>query len=264
VPEGQSRCDGRLTCLYHGWRYALDGRLASARDFGPAEGFDPRNYGLFAVACETWRGFVFVNMDAKAEPLAHAIAPLETRARDLSIERFKIAHTASHDLACNWKTYTENFLEGYHVGPVHPALSASLASPYIVEMAPPAQFYSADPHEGAAVAGLWGWVWPSLGFNVYADGILMERMWPIDGERTRLDYLWLFAEDAGENVVTAQIAASDVTTREDIAICEAVQRNLDAGIYDRGRLSPKHEQGIAWFQGEIARRLSQAGIEVAA
>ena len=91
VPDGQSQCDGRLTCLYHGWRYALDGRLASARDFGPAEGFDPRDYGLFALRCEIWRGFVFVNMDVNAAPLAQAIAPLEVRARGLSIERFKIA-----------------------------------------------------------------------------------------------------------------------------------------------------------------------------
>ena len=28
-------------CRYHGWRYALDGRLRAATGFGPAEGFDP-------------------------------------------------------------------------------------------------------------------------------------------------------------------------------------------------------------------------------
>jgi len=35
---------------------------------------------------------------------------------------------------------------------------------------------------------------------------------------------------------------------EDAAICEAVQRNLDAGVYNGGVLSPKHEQGVALFQ----------------
>ena len=259
APDGESRCEGRIACAYHGWRYALDGRLAAARDFGPAEDFDPRDYGLRRLACETWRGFVFVNADCDAAPLLQAIAPLEARARDLAIERFTVPHLTSHDIACNWKTYTENFLEGYHIGAVHPSLSASLASPYTAEIDPPAQFYSAEPHRGAAVAGLWGWVWPSLGVNVYADGILMERISPVDLKRTRLDYLWLFAEDAGSNAVKAQIEASAVTTREDIWICEEVQKNLDAGIYDTGRLSPKHESGIAWFQGEVARRIATAG-----
>lgn len=48
APEGESTCGARLTCRYHGWSYALDGRLAAARDFGPARGFDPPDYGLSA------------------------------------------------------------------------------------------------------------------------------------------------------------------------------------------------------------------------
>ncbi|HEY6578982.1 MAG TPA: Rieske (2Fe-2S) protein, partial [Rhizomicrobium sp.] len=47
--DGAGKCEGALVCRYHGWRYALDGRLASARDFGPAEEFDPRAYGLFQI-----------------------------------------------------------------------------------------------------------------------------------------------------------------------------------------------------------------------
>jgi choline monooxygenase len=90
---------------------------------------------------------------------------------------------------------------------------------------------------------------------VYADGILMERMWPVSVDRMRLDYLFLFAEDADEADIERQIAASLVTTKEDVDICEAVQRNLDAGIYQTGRLSPKHEQGVAWFQKQVQRAI---------
>ncbi len=91
--------------------------------------------------------------------------------------------------------------------------------------------------------------------NVYADGILMERMWPEAVDRTRLDYLFLFAEETDEAGIERQIAASLVTTKEDIDICEAVQRNLDAGIYQMGRLSPKHELGVAWFQKQVLRAI---------
>jgi choline monooxygenase len=39
-----------------------------------------------------------------------------------------------------------------------------------------------------------------------------------------------------------------MTLDEDKAICEAVQRNLDSGVYTTGVLSPRHEQGVAAFQ----------------
>ncbi len=94
-------------------------------------------------------------------------------------------------------------------------------------------------------------MWPCLGINVYADGILMERIWPLGHAKTRLDYLFLFRADADETAIRNAIAASETTTAEDIAICEAVQRNLDAGVYQTGRLSSKHEQGVAWFQSRV-------------
>ena len=44
-------------------------------------------------------------------------------------------------------------------------------------------------------------------------------------------------------------------TEEDRAICEAVQRNLRAGIYEAGRLSPRHENGVFAFQERIRAAL---------
>ena len=40
---------------------------------------------------------------------------------------------------------------------------------------------------------------------------------------------------------------------EDVGICEAVQRNLESGIYDTGRLSAVKEPGTVYFQ-ELVRR----------
>ena len=36
-------------------------------------------------------------------------------------------------------------------------------------------------------AGVWGWLWPNLGVNVYRDGAMIERMTPVGPGRTRLD-----------------------------------------------------------------------------
>lgn len=255
VEDGAGHCAGAFVCRYHAWKYAFDGRLASARDFGPAEGFDPREYALFRLQCETWRGFVFFNMDFNSSTLDAAIAPIERRMRHHAADQFQNPRVSSHEIRCNWKTYVENYLEGYHIPVLHPMLNSTIAADYGTEIEPPAIFYRATPKNDAPIAGLWAWTWPCLAVNVYADGILMERMWPLSVDRMRLDYLFLFSEDADEAEIERQIAASLVTTREDVEICEAVQRNLNAGIYDTGRLSPKHEQGVAWFQEQVRRAL---------
>lgn len=256
--DGEGRCEGQLVCRYHGWRYALDGRLANARDFGPAEGFDPRDFGLFAVACEMWRGFVFVNMDKDAGPLSATVATLDARTSDLPLESFRFARRTTHDLACNWKNYVENYLEGYHVPLVHPTLNDAIdARHYTVEVEAPSIFHRAPARDGAPMSGVWAWLWPCLGVNIYKDGLMMERMWPLDHGRTRLDYLYLFPEGMAPADIERPIASSEIITAEDVQITEAVQRNLDAGIYTTGRLSPKHELGIAWFQSEVLRAIRQ-------
>ena len=44
-------------------------------------------------------------------------------------------------------------------------------------------------------------------------------------------------------------------------ICEAVQRNLESGVYDTGRLSPRHEQGVAAFQHWVSEGLDPDAVD---
>lgn len=258
VEDGTGECGKSLNCRYHGWRYTLDGRLSSARDFGTASDFDVRDFGLIALECRLWRGFVFVNMQQGADDFDRFIAPLEARARDLRLADLRVARHTTHDIACNWKTYVENYLEGYHIPAVHPGLNSAVdAAQYRVDLEPPVVFHQAPPKDDAPVAGLWAWSWPVLGVNIYADGVLMERMWPVDHRHTRLDYLFLVSGESSPEAMHRSVAASEATTAEDVWITEAVQKNLDAGIYQTGRLSPKHEEGIAWFQDQVRAALQR-------
>src|SRR5437899_3362217 len=150
VADGTGNCGEAFTCRYHGWRYALDGRLRAATDFGQAPGFDPRQYGLFAVRLETWRGLVFVNLDLSAAALAETLEPLAAAA----LPAFPLIERRSHALACNWKTYVENYLEGYHLPMVHPEFDADVVvADYKVEIGGQVVFHSA-PHGEPAPARL--------------------------------------------------------------------------------------------------------------
>ncbi|MBB4083972.1 aromatic ring-hydroxylating oxygenase subunit alpha [Brevundimonas lenta] len=252
VQGERGHCEGELVCAYHGWRYALDGRLRAATGFGAADGFDPREYGLFPVRTEIWRGLVFANLAADAPSLDDHVAPLEALLSERGLTVAKPALRRAHALACDWKVYVENYLEGYHIGAVHPVLADELGSAeYRVRVEGELVIQEAVGVNDGPQAGVWGWLWPNLGINVYRDGAMIERMTPIGPGRTRLDYLFL--NDGGEGALGDALAASDRLTAEDAAICEAVQANLSAGAYDRGVLSPRHEPALAWFQTRLAK-----------
>ena len=254
------RCDGALVCRYHGWRYALDGRLKLARDFGPAPGFDPREFSLYPIQVQTWRGLVFVRLDDQDDPLAGWIAPLEARLAGADWSDLKVGLVRAHALACNWKTYVENYLEGYHVPVLHPSLDAEIDSArYRVNMDGYVALHEAPPRKPQTVyGGLWAWLWPNLGVNVYGEGegVMIERIAPMGPAATRLDYVYL--TPGGRPVSPRTLAMSDAVLAEDVGIVEQVQANLDAGVYRTGRLSPRHEQAVAAFQAFVGGAL-QAG-----
>ena len=252
--DESGQCGSELRCKYHGWRYALDGRLKNARDFGVAAGFDPRDFSLIPIAFELWRGFIFANLSDNPPPLAELMAPVAQGWPDETIMPFDRRRT--HVIACNWKAYVENYLEGYHVPDVHPGLDAEIdASGYRVDMQDRVAVHTAPSKlPNAVYSGYWAWVWPLLGVNVYQHGVMMERITPIDPHTTRLDYLYFYDPKKREEL-SEMMALSDAVTNEDKEICERVQRNLNAGAYTPGPLSPRHESALAWFQATWRERL---------
>lgn len=250
--DAQGRCDGAITCQYHGWRFTFEGRLQSARDFGAAEGFDPRDHGLSAVRLETWRGFLFVTLSADAPPVGDVMAPVDASWTDETVQPFALRR--SHTIRCDWKAYVENYLEGYHVPLIHPGLDAEIdSSKYTVHMEGEIAVHRAPPRGGENVySGYWAWAWPWLGINVYEHGVMMERISPVGPEETRLDYLYFFDPDRGRELAD-MLALSDAVTDEDLRMCETVHRNITGGVYKAGPLSPRHEGAVAWFQARLRR-----------
>src|SRR5205085_2872622 len=74
LAEGCGSFDGMIRCPYHGWCYALDGRLVDVPD---REEFPslPDDLALRPVRVETWGGFVFGDLD-EGEILAALVAGL--------------------------------------------------------------------------------------------------------------------------------------------------------------------------------------------
>ena len=115
-----------LQCRYHGWTYALDGRLMTTPEFEGVEDFDKSCYGLHPVRVETWGPFVFVNLDPDAAPLAATLGVILDETAHIPLAEMRPVERRDYIIDCNWKVYIDNYLEGYHLPIAHPGLYREL------------------------------------------------------------------------------------------------------------------------------------------
>lgn len=111
----------RFTCLYHAWRYGVDGGLEEALDEHSFPQGCPRDaLDLRRVSCESWGGFVWINLDPDAEPLGDHLGVIPRHLDPYHFEEMKIVGEYTLEIACNWKTSMDAFHEAYHIYGTHP------------------------------------------------------------------------------------------------------------------------------------------------
>jgi choline monooxygenase len=244
VPEAKGRCDRQFECQFHQWRYGFDGTLREATGFAETEGFNPAELGLFPVRVEVWRGFIFVNLDLEAAPLSDLLRPVEERFHARA-DRTAILRDR-HPVACNWKVYVENYLEGVHLEGMHASSDGHHHHEVFMqdEVA-----LCGDPVAEDSAENLWAWIWPNLGLTSYRGVLLLEHIRPKGPGATEVEHIFVHSPE--DPSVDAAIVASERITDDHAWLCEQVQRNLDAGVYRQGVLSSVTERAVAWFQDRI-------------
>jgi len=264
-----------LQCRYHGWTYSLEGRLITTPEFEEAVDFSPGEYGLHPVRVEEWGPFAFVNLDPSGHALSEYLGEISQETAALPLGRMRMVERREYTVECNWKVYVDNYLEGYHIPIAHPGLyreldyenyrveTRRLHSRQVAPLRPvlgsgPPRRYSEVRADDQA---LYYWVFPNFMLNIYPDNLSSNLILPLGPERTLTVFEWFFLEPgSGESWEGVQqaIAFSDEIQQEDIEICEAVQRGLRSRSYDRGRFSPKRENGVHHFHSLLDRFLREA------
>jgi choline monooxygenase len=256
-----------LQCKYHGWTYTLAGELLRAPEMEGVERFTPADMRLRPVAVACWGPLVFANLDGKAPPLDEMLDDIPQRVAHFGCESMRYVMRKEYDLACNWKVYVDNYLEGYHIPVVHPSLHKEIDyDAYRVE---PKRYSSIqhaplrpvgpgtaaqrqyDPAKSDIAEAVYGWLFPNMMVNVYLGQMQTNVVVPVSHDRTIVVFEW-FATDPPDDPKTDPdwsrlIAFSDEIQDEDVEICETVQRNLRSRVYDRGRYSAKRENGVHHF-----------------
>jgi phenylpropionate dioxygenase-like ring-hydroxylating dioxygenase large terminal subunit len=260
-------------CVYHGWTYNLDGSLNHATEIEGVQGFDAKDFSLAPVCCEEWFNLVFVNLDPEASPLLESLGQLPQQAQRFPFQAMKLFERRTYEMKCNWKTYVDNYLEGYHLPTVHPGLNRELdfnaytVEPYEHHVRQWSPIRGAQPGDATPrryqearedLTTDYFWAFPNWMLNCYPDNVSLNIVLPVDTERSLAIFEWYLPEkDLGSEAAKASVRFSDEIQMEDAAICEAVQKNLHSRSYQRGRFSVRQERGVHAFHRMYAAAMSR-------
>jgi Rieske 2Fe-2S family protein len=280
-PSG--RLNGTIPCPYHGWTYALDGRLVGAPHMGETEGFDKAEFPLHRAALGAWGGFLFVSLEAQPPPLAAALAPLAGKFAAWRLAELRALRRVEYDVRANWKLLFQNFSECYHCPRIHPELTRLsyyrsgandlVEGPILggyMTISPPGDSLTLSGQAACPMVGPLGEddrrrvyyysVFPNLFLTLLPDYAMWHTLWPVAPDRTRIVCEWLFAPGAAAPAAEGPedaIAFWDRTNRQDWHVCELAQQGVSSRAYTPGPYAVQ-ESLLAAFDRELLGALGRS------
>jgi choline monooxygenase len=261
----------RLRCPYHGWTYGLDGALKSVTELEGVERFDRSTLGLVPVRVAVWQQLVFVCLHAEAPSLEEWLGErLRTEVGELRLGELRFAGRREWTIACNWKVFVDNYLDGgYHVPFLHKGLNSILSfkeysidcyDRVCLQSSPITESEQNDAMTASVRKGraAYYWLYPNLMLNWYEGYLDTNLVLPLGHDRMKVVFDFYFADVESVEARARNLASMDVSTRiqdEDHAICESVQRGLGSRAYKSGRLSVRREAGEHLFHRLLAADL---------
>jgi choline monooxygenase len=256
-----------LRCPYHGWTYGLDGSLKGTPEFAGVCNFDRDDNGLVPVHVGLWESFIFVNLAEEPPALQDFLGDLPERLAPLGISGLSFFTRKSYALACNWKVYVDNYLDGgYHIPHLHKGLNSVLdykeyaienGVRYALQSSP--MVASQDTSVARTRTGdraYYYWLYPNFMINLYQGVMDTNLVLPLGEENCVVVFDFYFADSSPEHNAES-VAVSDRVQAEDVDICESVQRGLHSRAYGAGRLSVRRETGEHLFHRLLAHDLKR-------
>ncbi|MEX0303731.1 MAG: SRPBCC family protein [Leisingera sp.] len=272
----------RIMCPYHAWVYKLDGQLVRAPETEHLENFSTGDICLDQVQVEEFAGFIYVNLDPSAPPLHKQSGDLETEIRHWApdIDQLTFGHRLTYDIKSNWKNVVDNFLECYHCPTAHKDFCDLVdMDTYKVTTYGIYSSHMAEAGKGANTAydvsnatvrthAVW-WLWPTTCLMRYPgrSSIIVLNIIPVGPDRTLETYdFFLETPEPDQMELDAIRYLDEVLQREDIAICESVQRGMNTPAFTQGRIvndptgSGKSEHAVHHFHGLVLDAYAQAAL----
>ena len=241
-----------IVCPYHGWSYDLGGTLQSARHTKNLVDFEVSSICLDQVQVEELGGFVYVNLDPTAAPLAQASGQLAEEIAHWApdVEQLTFAHRLEYTINSNWKNVVDNFLECYHCHVAHKdfvslvdmdTYKVTTHGIYSSHMAQAGKTENSayDVSEATVTDHAVWWVWPNTCIMRYPGrgNMSILKITPVSENVTFQTYDFFLESDEPNEAELESIRYLDqVLQVEDINLVESVQRGMQTPAFSQGRI----------------------------
>ena len=257
-------CGRRITCPYHAWTYALDGRLVGVPQRDAFRGLDVLRHGLATVEHEVFMGFIFVRLAPGLPGVRAMAAPYATEMAAYRLEELvPSGRTSLRPRAVNWKNVADNFSDGLHINVAHPGLTRLFGRGYGIEAQAwidtmwglmrdtPSSNWSERAYQRLLppVAHLpperqrlWTYfkLWPNIAFDIYPDQVDFMQFLPVSSTETVIREVAYVHPDSRREMRAARYLNWRINRRvslEDKALIERVQAGMASSSYLFGPLS---------------------------
>ncbi len=259
-----------IRCPYHAFAFnAADGSLVATGHAVPAADFDAAAHSLKPVASRVWNGFLFLNLAASPGEL-FADVGLNTL-DNWPMASLVTGHRWETEIACNWKTFWENYSECLHCPGIHPELCdmVPIYSKGIMGPSEALGWTPGEPQRPSLRHGAESWtmtgeacgpcfpelsdaerqagynfvtLWPSTYVVAHVDYVRSVRIVPVAPELMRLVAEWHFPPEtlAQPGFDASRVAAfAKIVMEQDGAASEMNQRGMRSPAFRAARLMPE-------------------------
>ena len=271
--EGTGRTT-RFTCPYHRWSYGLDGALLAAPLVDASETFDRAGCRLPSFRTASWMGWTFVNLDGRAEDFPAPLGGLDAHVANYHAEEMRTAGTDVEAWPVNWKCLAENFMEGYHLTPVHRRTLHPMTPTRLCRKVPGGAGWTGyESHYSESFAGrrpfhpdmteaeraqsMMVWIYPSFVAAVSPNSAVWMSIVPEGAEALCTRWGVVVREELDDDEARARFEFAQSFNAEDRARLLEVQKGLRSRFATRGHLAPPDYEGtVVDFYRYMAGRLT--------
>jgi phenylpropionate dioxygenase-like ring-hydroxylating dioxygenase large terminal subunit len=285
--DGQSGCAKVLTCPYHAWSYARDGRLVGVPHRQEYPGLQTEQLGLFPVALETWRGFLFITLEPGAPSVAEMMAPYDDEVAPYRFEELRaIGRVTLRPRPLNWKTIADNYSDHLHIPVGHPGLTRLFARNYRIEAQahvdrmegdlvdkasdnPSERAYQKYLPEAAHLPAshrrkwLYYKLFPNVAFDIYPDQVDFMQFLPVSATETVIREISYALPDDRREMRAARYLNWRINRKvnaEDTELITRVQLGMQSPTYVAGPLGTS-EVCLRSFSSKLRRMIPEARLE---
>ena len=290
--DGPGGCAKVLTCPYHAWSYARDGRLVGVPHRAEYPGLEPDQLGLVPVALERWHGFLFVTLEPGAPSVAEMMAEFEDEVAPYRFADLRaIGRVTLRPRALNWKTIADNYSDGLHIPVGHPGLTRLFGRNYRISAhehvdrmdgelidkpsANPSEraYQHFLPAEHLPVSHRRKWIYyklfPNVAFDIYPDQVDFMQFLPVSATETVIREISYALPDAfipetrRREMTAARYLNWRINRRvnaEDTELIARVQAGMQSASYVPGPLGTS-EVCLRSFAQKLRRLIPEARLE---